>query len=63
MNKVNEEKITKEKIVEAVRKNKCSNLDGLPVSVMEKDVIVKHLKEVKCPCLKKLMESKTHPPK
>lgn len=48
------EKLTKEMIVNAVHKNKCSNLDGLPVKEMTKEVIVKHLETVECPCLKKL---------
>lgn len=54
------EKISKEKIIEAVHKNKCSNLDGLPVKVMDKKDIVKHLEDVECPCLKKLKETKPH---
>lgn len=57
------EKITKERVIEAVHKNKCSNLDGLPVKVMDKETIVKHLEMVECPCLKKLKESKSHPEK
>ena len=57
------EEISKEEIVEAVHKNKCSNLDGLPVKVMNKEEIVKHLEKVECPCLKKLkkeVEPKSH---
>ena len=58
------DRLTKEKIVEAVHKNKCSNLDGLPVASMSKEVIVKHLEKVECPCLKKLKEdTKKHPSK
>jgi hypothetical protein len=48
--------ISKETIIEAVHKNKCSNLDGLPVKEMNKETIIKHLEEVECPCLKKLKE-------
>lgn len=54
------EKVSKEKIIEAVHKNKCPNLDGLPVKVMDKDVIIKHLETVECPCLKKLKEETKH---
>lgn len=58
------DKITKEEVISAVHKNKCPNLDGLPVSVMDKKEIIKHLEEVECPCLKKLKEkTKTHPVK
>lgn len=54
------EKIKKETIIEAVHKNKCSNLDGLPVKQMDKDAIIKHLETVECPCLKKLKQDTKH---
>lgn len=50
--------ITKEELVEAVKTNKCANLDRLPVGSMSKIELVKHLKTVDCPCLKKLVETK-----
>jgi hypothetical protein len=50
---------TKQQIVEAVKTNKCKNLDNLPIESLSKEELVKHLKTVECPCLKKLLKQKT----
>ena len=52
---------SKEKMVEAVRKSKCTNLDHLPLETMSAEVIYTHLREAECPCLKALLNH--HEPK
>jgi hypothetical protein len=48
---------SKEAMIEAVRKSKCSNLKDLPLEVMTAEDIYTHLLAAKCPCLRKLMEN------
>jgi hypothetical protein len=47
---------SKEKMIEAVRKSGCSNLNALPLEVMTAEEIYGHLVAAKCPCLAKLMK-------
>lgn len=46
----------KEKMIEAVRKSRCRNLDQLPLETMTAEAIYTHLIEADCPCLKKLLK-------
>jgi len=49
---------SKEEMIQAVRKNGCSNLKDLPLEVMTAEDIYAHLVAAKCPCLRKLIEKK-----
>ena len=46
---------SKEKMIEAVRKNKCPRLNALPVEYMSQSELYMHLVNSKCPCLQELM--------
>lgn len=53
---------TKEKMIEAVRKSGCPNLNSLPLELMSAEEIYTHLLTVKCPCLKRLLASQQPSP-
>jgi len=46
---------SKEAMIAAVRKSKCSNLRDLPLEVMTAEDIYSHLIAAKCPCLQRLL--------
>jgi hypothetical protein len=50
---------TKEQMIAAVRKSKCPNLKDLPLEVMTAEDILTHLMAANCPCLQRLLSSKT----
>ena len=47
---------SKEAMIDAVRKNKCSNLNDLPLETMTAEDIYSHLLAAKCPCLRRLLK-------
>lgn len=49
---------SKESMIAAVRKSKCSNLNHLPLEVMTAEQIYSHLIAAKCPCLQRLVKGK-----
>jgi hypothetical protein len=46
---------SKEAMIAAVRKSRCSNLRDLPLEVMTAEDIYTHLVAAKCPCLQRLI--------
>lgn len=54
---------SKDEMIRAVRKSNCQNLKDLPLESMPAESIYTHLMEAECPCLKRLLASKSRPHK
>lgn len=48
---------SKEAMIAAVRKSRCSNLNDLPLEAMTAEEVYSHLVAAKCPCLVRLMKT------
>jgi|LakMenEpi03Aug12_release.lakeMendotaPanAssembly.Ray.scaffolds.fasta_scaffold07886_23 hypothetical protein len=46
---------SKEAMLHAVQKSKCTNLKGLPLEAMTQEAVYTHLLAAKCPCLQRLL--------